>query len=199
MTCKMLCLIKGQSGSVSLAAYPISTVVPLDLSSASSCTCQHCMWITFCQILNHSIFSRLHVRVFDLPFFWKENRLDIHLWYELFCGWSRANMALFILQRIQYPLCLPLLCAVNQHALACVAWKLLMASSASLRKSTMCCCGCLCASLQTWIPVDNWAAVFPTVVSCHWWRRKGLIRVAWQTFVQASCHRFESGPGVTRV
>ena len=27
MTCKMLCLIKGQSGFVSLAAYPISTVV----------------------------------------------------------------------------------------------------------------------------------------------------------------------------
>ena len=33
MTCKMLCLIKGQSGFVSLAAYPISAVVPLDLSS----------------------------------------------------------------------------------------------------------------------------------------------------------------------
>ena len=32
----MLCLIKGQSGFVSLAQYPISTVVPLDLSSASS-------------------------------------------------------------------------------------------------------------------------------------------------------------------
>ena len=35
MTCKMLCLIKGQSGSVSLAAYPISTVVPLDLSMSA--------------------------------------------------------------------------------------------------------------------------------------------------------------------
>ena len=26
-----------------------------------------------------------------------------------------------------------------------------------------------------------------------------MIRVAWQIFVQASCHRFESGPGLTRV
>ncbi len=50
-------------------------------------------------------------------------------------------------------------------------------------------------SLQTSIPVDQWAAVFSTVVSCHWWRRKGVIRVAWQIFV----HRFESGPGHTRV
>lgn len=36
MTCNMLCLTKGQSGFVSLAAYPISTVIPLDLSSESS-------------------------------------------------------------------------------------------------------------------------------------------------------------------
>ena len=36
MTCNILCLTKGQSGFVSLAAYPISTVIPLDLSSESS-------------------------------------------------------------------------------------------------------------------------------------------------------------------
>ena len=59
MTCKMSCLNKDQSGFVSPAEYPISTLVPLDLGSASSCTCQHCMCITFCQILNHSIFSKL--------------------------------------------------------------------------------------------------------------------------------------------
>ena len=36
MTCNILWLTKGQSGFVFLAAYPISTVIPLDLSSESS-------------------------------------------------------------------------------------------------------------------------------------------------------------------
>ena len=81
------------------------------------------------------------LRVFNQPFSWKENRLDIPFWYEIFCGWSTVSMGLFILQRIQYPLCLSLMWAVDQHAPACVAWKLLMASSASLRNSTMSCCG----------------------------------------------------------
>ncbi len=59
MTCNMFCLTNSQSGSVSVAAYPISTVSSLDLSSESSCNCQHCMWNIFCQIFNCSIFSRL--------------------------------------------------------------------------------------------------------------------------------------------
>ena len=56
MKCKMLCLIKGQSGFVSLAEYPISTAVPLDLSSASSCICQHCIFARY-SIIEYSASS----------------------------------------------------------------------------------------------------------------------------------------------
>ena len=216
MTCNILCLTKAQSGLVSLAAYPISTVIPLDLSSESSiipCVASIVHETSFARysVIQHS--ASCHVSSWDHSVLACRG-FSTNLFCEKKVDW------IFILDMKYFttdegPVWACLSCNVSNIHCVChwseqwinthlpvwhkSSWWRLLPLCETLPYLAAAACG---ASLQTWIPVDYWAAVFPTAVGCHWWRRKGLIRVAWHVSVQAvrsSCHRFQSAPGLTRV
>ena len=175
ITCNILCLIKGRSGFVSLAAYPISTVIPLDLSSESSCTCRHCTWVTFprnsgiqypatCTFLVETILS-LHVEDFQPTFFVKKKYLwifllDMHILPLIQGQYGLVSLAtypispLYVMDLSSEPTCTYL---YGMKAPDGVSYFFEKLYHVLLRLSVV--------SLQTSIPVDQWAAVFPTVVS----------------------------------
>ncbi len=177
---------------MSLAAYPISTVIPLDLSSESSCTCRHCTWVTFprnsviqypatCTFLVETILS-LHVEDFQPNFFVKRKYIGYSFWIWTILPLIQGQYGLVSLAT--YPIstvsvidmssessCTRLCSMKAPDGVSCLFEKLyhvlVRLSVGHLFK-------------QQFQSINERC---PTVVSCHWWRKKGLIRVAWQIFV----------------
>ena len=112
----MLCLIKGQSGFVSLAEYPISTLVPLDLSSASSSVSASIVFLPDIQLLNIQqvltilleTILLLHVEVFQSTFFGKKiyRILNFNMKYSAADSgpvWLGFSCGISIIHRVCHP------------------------------------------------------------------------------------------------